>query len=69
MSEQKEAFIYENDLKFLKINDININSPKIFFDNESYEKLEIPFLNLNGTITNHSAYSLSFNKKYTNRNK
>jgi hypothetical protein len=34
MSEQKEAFIYENDLKFLKINDININSPKIFFDNE-----------------------------------
>ncbi len=34
MSEQKEAFIYENDLKFIKINDMNINSPKVFFDNE-----------------------------------
>jgi hypothetical protein len=34
MSEQKEAFIYENDLKFIKINDMNINSPKVIFDNE-----------------------------------
>ena len=34
MSEQKEAFIYENDLKFIKMNDINIKSPKVFFDNE-----------------------------------
>ncbi len=34
MSEQKKAFIYENDLKFIKVNDININSPKVFFDNE-----------------------------------
>jgi len=34
MSEQKKAFIYENDLKYIKVNDININSPKVFFDNE-----------------------------------
>lgn len=71
MSQQKRVFIYENDLKFNKNKNIDLNSEKVFFDsnelrnniNEDYNSLEYRLKELKkNSSTSLDLSSMNINK-------